>query len=124
MTYLPYLIGLTLFVIAACILFACGAAALHYLKWFFDSIPEEKTMPEQYPSLRARMIQTFPGDSLATGIYRAQMLAKEYQIVLLLHELTAVLVCPGDEAGDIAHEWHETRKLQEKLMRCEGRGVK
>lgn len=106
----------------ACILFVISVGVLRLLTWFFETLPEEP-MPDYEPSLRARTVQTYPNESLATGIYRAQILAKEYQIVLLLHELTVVLVCPGDDAGDIAHEWNETRRLQERLMRCEGRGV-
>lgn len=72
---------------------------------------------------RARVVQTYEGDSLASGVTRAMILALEYKVVVLVHDCTAVIVFPGDKAEDIAHEWQATRKLQEQLMRCEGRGV-
>lgn len=90
-----------------------------------DRLRRENEMnePTDVPSNhepRSRVVQTYPGDSLGSGICRARILALEYKVVCLIHDYIAVMVFPGDEHEDIEAEWKETRRALRSL-KCEGK---
>jgi hypothetical protein len=118
-------------IIFACFLGCCTFCVLILFieygdHWIAKSFPGEVEMPtpeQLYPSShapRARVVQTYEGDSLAQGVCRAMILAMEYKVVVLIHDFVAVMVFPGDDAEEIATEWHETRRVL-NTIKCNGK---
>jgi hypothetical protein len=125
-----YIIGwLAIAALTPCFVVA-GLLVLHLMHEaeldFFSTFPGEVEMPtpeQLYPSShapRARVVQTYEGDSLAQGVCRAMILAMEYKVVVLIHDFVAVMVFPGDDAEEIATEWHETRRVL-NTIKCNGK---
>jgi hypothetical protein len=120
---MTFIYGSALFFATFCVLILLVELAD---RWIAKAFPGEVEMPtpeQLYPSShapRARVVQTYEGDSLAQGVCRAMILAMEYKVVVLIHDFVAVMVFPGDDAEEIATEWHETRRVL-NTIKCNGK---
>jgi hypothetical protein len=120
--YLPIIAGLALFIVSGPSLFFLTALAWHIAKVgvrkFFNSMPTEDVI---VVNKLMRVIQTMPGDSLATGVRRAWIVSVEHGPTCLIHHGVPLTV--SQEKTPYEHEarWRETAKMYERREVCQGK---
>lgn len=105
-------------VVAALVFFMLAGCAIIGLCEMADSKPQQETKPM---SKSMRVIQTIPGDSLATGIRRAFIVSIEHGPTVLIHQGVPITVSEHSTPYEAEKRWTATAAMYERREVCNGK---